>query len=262
MIPKIIHYCWFGGKKLGEQEKKCIDSWKKYLPDYEIKLWNEKNYDINKNKYIQQAYKEKKYAFVSDYVRFDVLYQFGGIYFDTDVEVIKNLEDIIEQGAFMGREAGIAKLAVAPGLGIGAEAGNLFYKEVLDYYDSLAFIKEDGSYNMVTVVNYTTNLLLKYGLKDVNSIQEVRKIKIYPEDFFCPMNSWTKEVVITENTRTIHHYAASWISEEQKKMNEEIKRISKYVGLFWAGVIVIYKYEYKKNGIRGVIKITKNKIMS
>lgn len=261
MIPKIIHYCWFGEKELGENERKCIASWKKFLPDYEIRLWNEENYNINKNKYIQQAYKEKKYAFVSDYVRFDVIYQYGGIYFDTDVEVIKKIDDIIKQGAFMGREAGIAKLAVAPGLGIGAEAGHPFYKEVLDYYNTLTFIKADGSYNMVTVVNYITNLLLQYGLKDVKDVQDVRGIKIYPEDYFCPMHSWTKEVTITENSRTIHHYAATWISDEQKKMNEEIKRLSKYVGTFLAGVLIVYKYEYRKNGIKGMIRITKNKLI-
>lgn len=260
MIPKIIHYCWFGEKPLGEMELNCIKSWKKYLPDYEIRLWNEENYDINKNEYISQAYKEKKYAFVSDYVRFDVIYQYGGIYFDTDVEVIKKIDDIIEKGAFMGREAGIAKLAVAPGLGIAAEAGNPLYMEILDYYNTLEFVKPDGTYNMVTVVNYVTDLLMKYGLKDVSGIQEIRGIKIYPEDYFCPMHSWTKKITITSNSRTIHHYSASWISDEQKKMNEEIRKLSKYIGRTLAGILVIYRNEYKKNGLKGILSITKKKL--
>lgn len=130
MIPKIIHYCWFGGNPLPKSAERCIASWRKFLPDYEIKEWNENNYDVHKIQYIQEAYEAKKYAFVSDYARFDILYQYGGIYFDTDVEVLKPLEDIIARGPFMGREAGaylrnICKgyegdgLAVAPGLGLG-----------------------------------------------------------------------------------------------------------------------------------------------
>lgn len=260
MIPKIIHYCWFGGNPLGEKEQRCIDSWKKYLPDYEIKLWNEENYDVEKNTYIKEAYQEKKFAFVSDYARFDVIYQYGGIYFDTDVEVIKPIDDILEQGAFMGREAGLSKLAVAPGLGIGAEAGHPFYKEILEHYNTLKFIMPDGGYNTLTVVNYITGLLKEHGLKETDEIEKIAGINIYPEDYFCPMHSWTKELKITPNTRTIHHYAASWISEEQKQMNEKIKKLSRYMGRTLAGIWVVYQQEIKKNGLRGAWNITMKKL--
>lgn len=174
------------------------------------------------------------------------MYQYGGIYFDTDVEVIKSMDSIVDDGAFMGREAGLLKLAVAPGLGIGAEAHHPFYKEILEYYRTLEFIMPDGSYNTQTVVNYITKLLKEHGLKENDNIQEVAGIKIYPEDYFCPMHAWTKELKITPNTRTIHHYAASWISEERKQMNEEIKHLSRYMGRTLAGIWVVYQQVIKK----------------
>ena len=129
IIPKIIHYCWFGGNPLPPLAKKCIASWKKYLPDYEIRQWDESNYDVNKIPYIKEAYAAKKFAFVSDYARFDILYNYGGIYFDTDVEIISPLDCIISAGSFMGCEnkatpgATPNKLGVAPGLGLGVNPG-------------------------------------------------------------------------------------------------------------------------------------------
>ena len=146
MIPKVIHYCWFGHNTLPELAVKCIESWKKYLPDYEIKEWNEDNFDVNVIPYTEQAYKAKKYAFVSDYARFWILYHFGGVYFDTDVEVIKPMGEFIAQGPFMGCENGIGEggLRVAPGLGIGIEAGSSLYKEILDKYATFSFYNSDG----------------------------------------------------------------------------------------------------------------------
>ena len=138
MIPKVIHYCWFGGNPLPESAQKCIASWRKFLPDYEIKEWNESNFDVNAIPYTAQAYAAKKYAFVSDYARFSILYDNGGLYFDTDVEVIRPMDDIIENGPFMGFEidaSGIDfKKAVAPGLGLGANPGLGLYKEILEHY--------------------------------------------------------------------------------------------------------------------------------
>lgn len=137
MIPRIIHYCWFGGNKLPELAIKCISSWKIYFPDYEIKEWNETNYDVHKIPYISQAYDAKKYAFVSDYARFDILYQYGGIYFDTDVEVIKPFDQILKSGGFMGLEA---KGVVAAGLGIGCNAGLGIFYQILDFMQALIFL--------------------------------------------------------------------------------------------------------------------------
>ena len=229
MIPKVIHYCWFGRNPLPPLAVKCIESWRKYLPDYEIKEWNEDNFDVNIIPYTQEAYKAKKYAFVSDYARFWILYKYGGLYFDTDVEVIKPMDDIIERGAFMGCEnevKGDSPLYVAPGLGLGCEAGNSVYADLLNLYAPLHFVNSNGSSNLKTVVLYVTEYLESHGLIRENSIQRVKGIFIYPKDFFCPMDYETKKYVFTDKTRTIHHYAASWHSRKDKLVH----LIHKYTG--------------------------------
>ncbi len=217
MIPKTIHYCWFGKSPLPESAKKCIESWKKFFPDYEIKEWNEDNYSVYKIPYTQQAYDAKKYAFVSDYARFDILYQYGGIYFDTDVEVIKPFDDIISKGAFMGCETDAeCGLTVAPGLGIACAPGLEIYKEILDFYDNEQFINHDGSENTETVVIKTTNILKKHGLKNEVGIQQIAGINIYPKEYFNPLNNNTGKLEITENTHSIHLYAMTWLSERDR----------------------------------------------
>lgn len=218
MIPKVIHYCWFGRNPLPPLALKCIESWKKFFPDYEIKEWNEDNFDVNAIPYTEEAYKVKKYAFVSDYARFWILYNYGGLYFDTDVEVIKPMNDIIERGSFMGCENEIKEnrlLYVNPGLGLGCEAGNQVYSDLLDLYAQLHFMTSDGSLNLKTIVHYTTEYLETYGLAKENSIQCIKDIWIYPKEYFCPMDYETQECVFTDNTRTIHHYAASWQSNNR-----------------------------------------------
>lgn len=213
MIPKIIHYCWFGGKPLPRGAKKCIASWRKYLPDYEIKEWNESNFDMNCCDYVREAYQAKKWAFVSDYARFKILYDQGGLYFDTDVEVIKPLDSLIAKGPFMGEEAGIdhsTKLECNPGLGLAAAPGLSLYKEILDYYNMQHFLDADGSINMETVVLRVSKILQEHGFKGNGQIEQVEEVKIYPPDYFCPMNYITGKKTITPNTRSIHHYTASW----------------------------------------------------
>lgn len=222
MIPKVIHYCWFGRNPLPPLAVKCIESWKKYFPDYEIKEWNEDNFDVNIISYTSEAYKVKKYAFVSDYARFWILYHYGGLYFDTDVEVIKSMDDIIAKGPFMGCEneakkgATPAELGVNPGLGLGINSGLGLYVEILQKYSSLHFIDENGSFNLKTVVDYTTELLCSYGLKNTTEIQKVAGIYIYPKEYFCPIDYRTKKMIITGNTHSIHHYAASWVTPWQR----------------------------------------------
>lgn len=223
MIPRVIHYCWFGRNPLPPLAVKCIESWKKYFPDYEIKEWNEDNFDVNSILYTKEAYEMKKYAFVSDYARFWILYHYGGLYFDTDVEVIKSMDDIIAKGPFMGCEKdahpGATASAVAPGLGLGVNPGLGLYGELLQLYSTLRFIKDDGGLNLKTVVNYTTELLCFHGLKNSTKIQEVAGVRIYPKEYFCPMDYQTKKVVITSNTYAIHHYAESWVPRYTKFMN-------------------------------------------
>ncbi len=209
MIPKIIHYCWFGRNPLPESAQKCIASWRKYLPDYEIKEWNEDNFDVNIIPYTKEAYEAKKYAFVSDYARFWVLYKYGGIYFDTDVEAIKPLDDLIEKGGFMGIQH---KHYVAPGLGLAIEKGHPIYKKLIDYYNTLHFFNEDGSQNQTTIVTYTTDVLLESGYNKKNDgIQCVDGIYVYPSDFFCPLDDVTGVLNKTKNTRTIHWYSKTWV---------------------------------------------------
>lgn len=214
MIPKVIHYCWFGRNPLPASAKKCIDSWREFLPDYEIKEWNEDNFDVNAIPYTQQAYEAKKYAFVSDYARFWILYHEGGLYFDTDVEVVGNMDKIVERGPFMGIEQGASwngKPMVAPGLGLGVEAGHPFCQKMLQVYCDKNYLNEDGSYNNMTIVSYTTQELYANGMKPSEDIQEVEGIWIYPSDFFCPMDSTTGIVTKTERTVSVHHYDCSWM---------------------------------------------------
>lgn len=209
MIPKKIHYCWFGGKELPKLAKKCIASWQKFLPDYEIIEWNEKNFDINESTYIKEIYQAKKYAFVSDYVRVKVLYKYGGIYFDTDVELIKPIDDIIEKGAFMCFED---EDNVAPGLGMMFEPKHKFLKELLDIYEQLNLFEQQNTLKPKTIVFYTMEILKKYGLTKGTQIQKIEGIYLYPKEYFSPKH-WRKfGTIITENTRAIHHFAGSWLT--------------------------------------------------
>ena len=189
----------------------------KFFPDYEIVRWDEANYDVNKIPYIQEAYEARKYAFVSDYARFDILYHHGGLYFDTDVEVIKDFSSIVHAGPFMGCESGEALLHINPGLGIGALPEMSVYKELLEIYRDRHFRNPDGSYDHTTIVEITTALLTKYGfIAECKDIQKCADFYIYPPEFFCPMDLWTKKIQVTPNTYSIHHYDASWHSFSQK----------------------------------------------
>ena len=227
MIPKTIHYCWFGGNPLPPLAEKCIASWKKFLPDYEIKRWDENNYDVRKIPYIAEAYDAKKYAFVSDYARFDVLYQYGGIYFDTDVEVIKPMDDILERGAFAGVECAGALNA---GLGIASQAASDIYREILDSYEKSSFLKADGTQDLTTVVTRVSGIFRKHGFTDKNEIQEVAGVTIYPAEYFCPKDVRTYCLNITENSYTIHWYDGSWATPARRKFKRDRGNLCKKYG--------------------------------
>ena len=257
MIPKIIHYCWFGGNPLPELAVKCINSWKKYLPDYEIVEWNESNYDVRKISYIAQAYDAKKYAFVSDYARFDILYQFGGIYFDTDVEVIKDMSDILANGAYAGIESSGKGAALNTGLGLASPVASPILKEILKSYENDQFLNNDNSLNLTTVVTRVSNIFEKYGFTDESKIQNVAGFTIYPEEYFCPINPATGVMNITENTRTIHHYAATWTIPLRKKYMKMRAALSKKIGIKLAKIILLpiqIVCVYKEVGIKSHIK--------
>lgn len=240
-IPKVIHYCWFGRKPMPKLALKCIASWKEYLPDYEIKEWNEDNFDVNIIPYTKDAYNAGKYAFVSDYARFWILYYHGGVYFDVDVEVIKPMNDILMKGQYMGCELSFRnEINVAPGLGMAAFPQEEIYKELLDLYSGLKFYNSDGSMNLTTIVKYTTDVLSKYGFVKENRNQECLGIYIYATDYFCPINNRTKKCVITDNTYSIHHFAATWVPWSSKVMKlkrfffteEQISAISRFLDHF------------------------------
>lgn len=271
-IPHVIHYCWFGRNPLPPLACKCIESWKKYFPDYEIKEWNEDNYDVNKIPYIKEAYEAKKYAFVSDYARFDILYHEGGVYFDTDVEVIRSFDTILSNGAFMGCERDGAdepssveqkgltcgrlsnRSQVNPGLGIAVAPGLRLYEEILEYYASLSFKNTDGSNNTTTVVEYTTEILKRNGMKNIKEIQKVAGITIYPKEYFSPKDIDTKELTITKNTYSIHHYDASWAEWYDKAAGERGPKLKKFLGDKIGSKVNVVIYVFQKYGLVGVIK--------
>ena len=220
MIPKIIHYCWFGGKPLPKSAEKCIASWKKYLPDYEIKRWDESNFDVNAIPYTREAYAACKFAFVSDYARFWILYHYGGVYFDTDVEVIRPIDDIINRGGFLGVESNRNGIyTVNPGLGFAATQGTAVIGEMVNLYSTFHFTNTDGASDLKNIVEITTEYLSARGLRNTDEIQQCCGFTIYPKDYFCPIDYDTRELKITENTRTIHHYAESWVPRSTRFKN-------------------------------------------
>lgn len=225
MIPKIIHYCWFGGKELPDEYKHYIKTWEKYCPDYQIKEWNEKNFDINQSDYAREAYEQKKWAFVSDYARLKIIYEEGGIYLDTDVELVKPLDDLLKEKCFLASEK---TGYIATGLGFGAEKKNEIIKLLLEEYVNRHFIGENGVYDHTACPKKNTKPLRKYGYKfSLKEIVRIRDAVIFPPVYFDPMNCSSGETTITESTYSIHHYTSSWISEEDKIQNIKIDEIVK-----------------------------------
>lgn len=214
MIPKIIHYCWFGGNPLPKSAIKCMNSWKKYCPDYKIIRWDESNFDVNMNEYCAEMYRQKKWAFLTDYVRLKAVYEYGGIYLDTDVELLKPLDPLLSNDAFMGFET---TKKVATGLGFGAGKGNWFVNKNMKYYE-----KWNITDHIETCPIITTRLLEPYGM-DCNSteVQVIEGVTIYPAEYFCAKHSHTGETHITKNTYAVHHFDASWNTKEEKKKTEQ-----------------------------------------
>lgn len=213
-IPKIIHYVWLGGNPIPENLNEYIKTWEKFLPDYEIIEWNESNIDLDKYQYCREAYDAKKYAFASDVVRLDVLYNYGGIYLDTDIEVLKSLDDLLEHRGFSGFES---DEEVAAGI-IGSEKGGEWVKDQLDYYKTADFVNDKGKYNFKTIVETITEISEeKYGLRKNGELQILKNdFVIYPTDYFYPQSPKTGKITLTENSYAIHHYAGSWVTPKNK----------------------------------------------
>lgn len=220
-IPKVIHYCWFGNGDLPKLATKCIKSWEKYCPDYKIVCWTERNFDLSQNKYAYEAFQAGKWAFVSDYVRLKVIYDNGGIYLDTDVELLRPLDDLLENKGYMGfDEKGI----IASGLGFGAEADNTVIGELLKDYEDIPFVLPDGSYDLTPCPDRNTKALQRLGMDIKNTNQRFMDMLFLPREYFCPTEYYTAKKALTPKTYSIHHYSASWTSPVTKRTTR-IKRI-------------------------------------
>ncbi len=216
MIPKVIHYCWFGGGAKPKSVLKCIKNWKKYCPDYEIREWTEKDFDVNSVPYVKEAYEAKAWAFVTDYVRLWIIYNFGGIYFDTDVQVIKNFDPLLNESAFIGFEKSSQSCYVNTGQCVGAVKGNHFIKANMEAYHDMHFLNADGSHNKTSCPVITTKLLNTLGLEpDINKIQRFDEITVFPWDYFCPIDWRDGLMKKTKNTYSIHHFDAVWWGKER-----------------------------------------------
>lgn len=256
MIPKIIHYFWFGNNPLPEKEKKCVESWTKMCPNYEIKLWNERNYDFHKNKFIENAAKAGKWSFVTDYARLDIIYEYGGIYFDTDVELIKPIDDFLKFKAFFCFETAEH---INTGLGFGAESGLAVLKDMLDVYDNLPELtgEQYGDYYCPKI---QTPVLRDMGFKLDGSIQIIYGIVILPKEYMCPLDYDTGKLNITKNTYGIHWYASSWKSDEEKKIKELWRKLTPVFGKKNAGHIAVLIGYPKYYGVKKTIKYYMTKL--
>lgn len=220
MIPKTIHYCWFGRNPLPTLAKKCIRSWKKHCKGYDIIEWNEDNFDLSTAPlYVRQAYEAKKWAFVTDYIRLKVVYDHGGIYLDTDVEVLKSLDDLLQYNAFFGFEG---NKWIATGLGFGAETNAPILLELMEDYKNLLFVRENGSIDDTSCPIRNTEVFLRHGLRQENQTQQIDGgVICLSTEYFCPKDYWTGQICKTKNTYAIHHYEASWLKPEQKEKHKK-----------------------------------------
>ena len=220
-IPKVIHYCWFGGAEKSALIKKCIKSWKRKCPDYQIIEWNESNFDCSCNEYCQMAYQEKRWAFLSDYARLKILYDHGGIYMDTDVELLKPLDSFLDAKCFMGFQH---ENYISNGLITGAEKGHWFIREHMEIYEQMQFKGGKRNGKFMICQEYTTSLLKEKGLSipyKGDGIQHIRDIVLYPPDYFCPYDIRTNQMIKTRNTVAIHHFSSSWWDDSWKSEHKE-----------------------------------------
>lgn len=230
MIPKIIHYCWFGRGEMPKLMKKCVKSWDKYCPGWKIVLWNEDNFDVNSTIWTKQAYEARKFAFVTDYVRLKALYEQGGVYMDADVELVQPIDEFLKHEAFSGFES---PTTVPTGI-IAAQAGQQVIKGWLDWYTDRPYLI-DGKPNMDPNVSFMTQDLMNRGLVMDDSLQDIDGMVIYPQTWFCPLCVVEIEKKITPDTHAIHHFTSTWRTEKAKKDFARVRRHQRkwYKALIW-----------------------------
>ena len=235
MIPKIRHLCWLSGDPYPTKIAKCLASWKKYLPDYEVMLWDTNRFDLESSIWVKQAFEKKKYAFAADYIRFYALYNYGGIYLDSDVEVLKSFDDLLDLPYFIGAEKAQTPEAAI----IGAEKGCDWIKQCLDYYENRCFIKEDGSLDIKKLPEIMVEQISKFKLLRVLSLNDslnIRKLDMqnevleFNDAFFSPKVFDSREVEITPYTYAIHHYQNSWFSPKAKAYYRSRAFFVKFLG--------------------------------
>lgn len=241
MIPKTIHYIWLGKAKLPRIVKKCLKTWKKNCPSYEIKLWNEDNLNLEMCDFVKEAYACKKYAFASDVLRLQILKEYGGIYLDVDVKVFKNFDKFLNEKAFCGFET---SNSINWGIVLGAEKDNPIIDEVLEIYKKRKFINIDGSYNDITICDIVTDILKKYGLKTDNTYQKLDNITCYPSEFFAPKDMVTGRIKKTKNSVSMHLYAGSWTGKKRRFLRK-IKDILNFVSFGMFGKILRRKNKHE-----------------
>lgn len=264
-IPKILHYCWFGNNKYPKDVKKYMESWRKYFPDYKIIRWDESNFDINCCQYVKDAYKEKKWAFVTDYVRLYALVKYGGIYLDTDVEILKPLDLFLKYDAFSSFQPNPDNTyTITTGI-MGCKKGFLFFDEILSDYNDLSFYKEDGTLNDTPNVEYITNICIKYGLKLNNKHQSIKGLEIFNNEYFCPKNWKTRKLDLTSNTYTIHHFKGSWIPKRQRLQSIKLDKCKNFEKKFNSKLLNSRLYKFLKAiyvyGLKEGYSSVKNKIL-
>lgn len=220
VIPKKIHYCWFGNNPIPKEFQEYMESWGKYCPDYEIIRWDESNYDVEKNTYMRQAYEAKKWGFVPDYARLDIIYNHGGIYLDTDVELIRSLDGLLHNSMFCGFESGPV---VNLGSAFGAVKGHEGIKKLMEPYEKAVFINEDGSLNLTPSPAYQTASMKELGFKIDGTYQIINDIALYPSEVFSPINYFKISNAFSKNTFSIHHYAATWFDQKMKETREKME---------------------------------------
>jgi hypothetical protein len=250
LIPKIIHYCWLSGDPYSDKIAKCLESWGKYLPDYKIIKWDSKSFDMDRIQWTKEAFNEKKYAYVTDYLRFYILYNCGGIYLDADVEVLKSFNDLLINESFIGFEyTSVPEAAV-----IGAVKGCLWIKRCMDFYNTLSFYNKNGKQRMMAVPIYMRAIMerhYKMKIRDNGKIQKIDGMILYPYNYFSPKNYNTNVIDIDENTYCIHHFNNSWLKVPRQKYKKLLHNIiSKIMG---RGLFTEMYYQFHKFRVRELL---------
>lgn len=265
MIPKKIHYCWFGGNPLNAEARECIDSWRRFCPDYEIIEWNETNFDVGCTRYTADAYRDRRWAYVTDYARLRIIYEHGGIYLDTDVELLRPLDPLLESKAYFG----IQKPGeVATGLGFGAEAGTELLRRLMAGYEELEYFGTDGRMQAKPCVDNDSAVFAELGLRAEDTLQRLGDIVVYPVEYFNPKDFDTEELShMTDNTYSIHHYHATWHTAGDRMMLSKRRRLIKRYGTSEGGARFLRWYRRnryiiaaRRYGFSGVLRHLKRRL--